>query len=392
MLGWLIDTCNYTKRLAMKTLRDVNFFKELTEDELALLEEVKEIHHFQKGALFIKEGVVEETFYVIIEGDVLVQKKSGNKNHVITELHAGDCIGEMVLLDETERSATGVCKTDCILFAFNAKNIKSDARFQTALDKIFKKITYETVARLKNTNVVAADALKEKLVMGAFFIRTLITLSIYTLSLNVIQGLISYFSSSTAITTILLLIVTMVMFSIIRASGYPFSYYGVNTNHAKKNIIEAILYTLPILLLITLAKLIFIKIIPAYHQLSLLDFTATMTKNGVGTVPKYFFYMCMYALFCPVQEFIFRGCIQTSLTQLTCATSGWGLFKVIIVSNCIFASVHSHLSISYALGVFLPGLFWGWMYARQKSLVGVSISHILIGVWFAFILKVQLML
>jgi len=39
------------------------------------------------------------------------------------------------------------------------------------------------------------------------------------------------------------------------------------------------------------------------------------------------------------------------------------------------------LQISGILGVivFLPGLFWGWLYSRHNSLLGVSISHLLIG-------------
>ena len=29
--------------------------------------------------------------------------------------------------------------------------------------------------------------------------------------------------------------------------------------------------------------------------------------------------------------------------------------------------------------VFVTGLFWGWLYSRQHSLVGVSVSHLLLG-------------
>jgi CRP/FNR family cyclic AMP-dependent transcriptional regulator len=30
---------------------------------------------------------------------------------------------------------------------------------------------------------------------------------------------------------------------------------------------------------------------------------------------------------------------------------------------------------------FFTGLFWGWLYARQRGLVGVSVSHVLLGMW-----------
>jgi membrane protease YdiL (CAAX protease family) len=40
-----------------------------------------------------------------------------------------------------------------------------------------------------------------------------------------------------------------------------------------------------------------------------------------------------------------------------------------------------YVSPGLALTAFVAGLFWGWLYARQRSLVGVSISHVLLGFW-----------
>jgi hypothetical protein len=36
-------------------------------------------------------------------------------------------------------------------------------------------------------------------------------------------------------------------------------------------------------------------------------------------------------------------------------------------------------SISLSLSALLTSWLWGWMYNRHKSLVGVSVSHFLIG-------------
>ncbi|WP_404802349.1 CPBP family glutamic-type intramembrane protease [Bacillus shivajii] len=52
----------------------------------------------------------------------------------------------------------------------------------------------------------------------------------------------------------------------------------------------------------------------------------------------------------------------------------------------MFAMAHAHIGTLFALTAFIPGLFWGWMYTRQKSIIGVSISHMLIGIWVLFIL------
>jgi hypothetical protein len=45
--------------------------------------------------------------------------------------------------------------------------------------------------------------------------------------------------------------------------------------------------------------------------------------------------------------------------------------------------VVSNVSVSFAFVSFFPGLLWGALFARQKSIVGVSVSHILCG-WFGF--------
>jgi membrane protease YdiL (CAAX protease family) len=38
---------------------------------------------------------------------------------------------------------------------------------------------------------------------------------------------------------------------------------------------------------------------------------------------------------------------------------------------------------------FLPGLFWGWLYSRHRTLIGVTISHILIGAWIFYFVGVH---
>jgi membrane protease YdiL (CAAX protease family) len=57
--------------------------------------------------------------------------------------------------------------------------------------------------------------------------------------------------------------------------------------------------------------------------------------------------------------------------------------RAIVISNALFSSAHLHLSVSFALFAFFPGLLWGALFARQGNIVGVAASHILCG-WFAF--------
>jgi membrane protease YdiL (CAAX protease family) len=38
-----------------------------------------------------------------------------------------------------------------------------------------------------------------------------------------------------------------------------------------------------------------------------------------------------------------------------------------------------HISLTFALAAFMPGLFWGYVFARTNSLLAASVSHVLIG-------------
>lgn len=110
---------------------------------------------------------------------------------------------------------------------------------------------------------------------------------------------------------------------------------------------------------------------------------------GIFSWGAYFLFLFLYLLFCPLQEFIVRGCIQTSLQNMIDGRPNFIKWKAIFISNLLFTSAHSHLSLGFALSTFIPGLFWGWLFARQRALTGVCISHVLIGGWAAFVVGFQ---
>src|SRR5262249_16591708 len=106
-----------------------------------------------------------------------------------------------------------------------------------------------------------------------------------------------------------------------------------------------------------------------------------------GTAPKYkyeigFLALAFYLFFItPIQELIARGGLQGSLQMFL--TGKYKVLTAILISNLILSTMHLYLSFRMALLVFLPGIFWGWLYSRHHTLIGVIISHIMIGA-FAF--------
>lgn len=85
-----------------------------------------------------------------------------------------------------------------------------------------------------------------------------------------------------------------------------------------------------------------------------------------------------YIIFSPPQEYIARGCLQNLLTKFIPQKSSF--YYPIIISNLIFCSFSISLPLTSLLSLFILGLLWGWLYSRHQTLIGVSISHAMIGI------------
>lgn len=373
----------------MNNVINYSFFEGFSTDQLNRLLTSAELIEFKKDTVFIKEGVSENIFYYIQQGSVKVFTHSSKRDYLITTLYAGNTVGELALIDPSPRSASVKTIEDSCIYKFDIKNLESDPELQEILTIIKQKISNQLSGRLRLTNNITVSALEKRYVMSIFSVRMLILLSLYTLSLNIIEASQRYFQSRTLISVGLILVFVFVLFSIVRSSGYPLSFYGFRADNLYKNILEAILYSIPVMLLILIGKWLAIFMEPAFNHIPLFDPSSIFKNGATFTLRIYLLSLLLYALFCPVQEFLVRGCVQTSLQTLFEGSPGQIKWKSIIVSNLIFASAHSHTSTEFALMAFLPGLFWGWMFYRQKSLIGVSISHIIIGVWAVFIVGIE---
>lgn len=91
-------------------------------------------------------------------------------------------------------------------------------------------------------------------------------------------------------------------------------------------------------------------------------------------------FAALYLLMCPMQELVVRGALQSSLAELL-AGQPYAPLQAILLSNAMFAATHAHLSPVFSVVSFFPGLVWGILYYRQGSLLGVSICHMIIGVY-----------
>lgn len=92
----------------------------------------------------VVEGEVDESFFIIVSGDVNVSK-SGQS---IGQLHSGDCFGEMGYLSRIKRTATVKADGPVSLIKINATLIEQvSADCQLRFYKVFMKVLIERLSR-----------------------------------------------------------------------------------------------------------------------------------------------------------------------------------------------------------------------------------------------------
>ncbi len=88
-------------------LRRIRIFEGLSITELAAVASVTEEIVFQPGETVIKEGEPGETMYLILEGEVSVNKGQEQGREIeLDRISSGDYFGEMALFEDIPRSAT----------------------------------------------------------------------------------------------------------------------------------------------------------------------------------------------------------------------------------------------------------------------------------------------
>ena len=88
-------------------------FGGIKEDILDYILETAEIVSVPTGEYFFHENDAETSMFVLEQGSVAVTRSWKGREYLLTELHAGDCFGEMSLIDLGPRTASVIALEDC---------------------------------------------------------------------------------------------------------------------------------------------------------------------------------------------------------------------------------------------------------------------------------------
>ncbi len=106
-------------------LKKVPLFADLPDEDLERLCAMVVEEHLPVGETLFTEGEIGDKAYVITSGEVDILKESGGQDVLLASRRAGEVIGEMSLLDQTPRFASGVAKSDCDLLAISHESLEN---------------------------------------------------------------------------------------------------------------------------------------------------------------------------------------------------------------------------------------------------------------------------
>jgi len=132
----------------LNKVRRIEFFSDFTDIELVRLLKICHTRKFQDKEIIFDEGEAGDRLYVLVAGKVDIVKHRESGEETLATLNAGDCFGEMALVDHEPRSAEARAKGDSMIIEVNDQII-SDSSDILAL-KLFRKIAILVTKKLRN--------------------------------------------------------------------------------------------------------------------------------------------------------------------------------------------------------------------------------------------------
>ena len=158
------------------------------------------------------------------------------------------------------------------------------------------------------------------------------------------------------------LLVTII---IIKKSKMSLIDYGFNCQNAQKAIKESLIITIPVcLILLGLKFYLLTNNINSFNQ-------------SIFIYDYFNLSLLVYLPIVAMQELLFRGVAQTAVGMVMQGKNK--KFYSILTVSCLFGLGHIQFNWLFALLSLFLGISWGYMYHRHRTIIGVTISHFLLG-------------
>ena len=333
-----------------------------------------EIRRYDQQERIYADGEPADSIAIIIQGTVEVRKVGFNHTVRLASMSRGAAVGESALTEARQRNADVYAIEPTQLLV-----IKLDgATDRSWLGAVALEMVDALSHRNRHTSERAVDAVARRqqeeirrAEIARFLTLLIMGMCAYTVSLGIISTFVEQPIINSLITNVCLLFIVIASVRLIRTSAYPVSFFGLRINREwPREITEALALTFVMGVGATVLKWLLVSGPTPFSGQPVLS-----AEPGAATLLT-----VIYVAVCPIQELIARGVLQGTAFELF-RGQRFAATQSIVLSNAMFAATHAHVSVSLALTSFSAGILWGVLYHRQRSLLGVSICHALVGVY-----------
>ena len=372
-------------------------FADVTQAQMAELRSVCEERRFASGTFILREGDEDAFIYVLIEGVAQIVKSTsiGEQMHM-AELRSGDVLGELKIVDPQPSSASVLAVTDVTALVMDLETFADSPVLTAARATLLRNVGRILAGKLRATTSEGADALQRELdesraraYAGRFIVLIFAMLATYQLAIAALGLVPASQRPATSVISFVLVIWTVIPILLsFRNSPFTLASYGLTTKRVGPDIVQALIWTIPALGVVLAFKQVWLWLAPTMAGEPLFD-PASLFGSRPFDPAFYAFAIVLYMVHAPLQELVARAGLQGTLQHFLPTRPGHVNWKAIVISNLLFASAHAFIGFWFCFAAFVPGLFWGWMFAKQRSLAGAIVSHIAIGIWAIFVVGVR---
>lgn len=355
------------------------------EERAALLARLPR-QEYAGGETVLAEGSENDRLLLVAAGELVVLRGSGAGDFVLTRLGPGECFGEMSALTGARTTATLRAARAATVLRLRPEDVAPNRQAQVALNvaKIVIHRMNGNVTALQRKHEETAAAMRTQLEAAVFVSKLLTGLALYVLLLPLGLVLKPYLPTDSLISFFFIAAFFGLAWVFVTRVGGGFAGYGMLPGSWRRESGRGLLFAVPVLALVLAGKLGLVRSGGAAAVFEPGRALATMPGAQAG----HWLALCAgYIALSYAQEFI-RCATQGTLAAYFRAGGLHDGWKSIAVSSLVFAAMHVHLSPAFAAMALAAGLFWGWVYQREKSYWSVSAAHAATGTWTVFIVGV----
>ncbi|WP_420403515.1 cyclic nucleotide-binding domain-containing protein [Nisaea sp.] len=343
-------------------------FSALPPDTIAAIASAASRQCVGSGTPIMQEGEENSDLFLITSGTAAAERKSGDGGTIeLNDIRPGDCIGELTFLDGGRRSASVRAKTDCEFIRISASTLSALPDAPAVVGELKGALAGVAVrrARVMSDDILAAlrEQLEIKTLQNQFGQFLIFTIAIFLISTGlfylVAQDYVrDVYDPGFSWQTVIFLAVPCL--TIIKLMKIPLADLGIRKEGFWRSLGESV----AICTLITVPALIYY-----------FGFKPPRPEGQGATIDAFF--LGQYFLHTIFQEVGSRGLLQGLFQKFLDDRKG---HKAIFMTSTVFSSLHITFGADAVLITFFASIVFGYVYLRQKNLVGVTVMHFWLGV------------